>query len=201
MWNDRYLSFDVETSGFGSTARILEVAVVCFEKGVPIEEWSSLLSPEDLNWEDEKVMKALEVNHITKEACSGQPSFRDIVPVLHEWLKEPVWVAHGRDFDTRMLKQEFTREGYIFGFEPKLSICTMELSRHLQGHIHGHKLEDVALRWEVEFPEKHRALHDAKVCGLVLHKMSERGVLPPDDSVMESIVRSAVGARGPRRDK
>jgi len=199
MWNDSFISYDVETSGFGSSARILEVAVVRFEAGEPVEEWVTLLSPDDLNWEDEKVVKALEVNHITKEACEGKPQFKDIAVTLLEKLKTPIWVAHGRDFDTRMLTQEFIKAGFIFGASPEMSICTMELSRYLQSHIAGHKLEDTAGRWNVVLEEKHRALQDAKACGLILQNMLRAGAIPSDDRAMKDLVSRAIGARAVRR--
>src|SRR5579862_3534909 len=148
----RYVSFDCETSGFRSDARVLEIGCVLFEHGEPVDTWSSLIRPVGINWESEDVVEALGVNGLRREQFDGQPTFTEIFPRLFSYLRlARVWVAHNARFDLRMLNQEFQRNhGTNFPIVPQEgTLCTLTLERSLHPGVKGNKLEEVAVRWGV----------------------------------------------------
>ena len=174
---DTYVAFDTETTGFGPEARILEIGLVVFELGVLVHTWSQLLLPEGVDWENPKVQKALEVNHITRADLAGKPTFSEVMlDVLHEFSFD-LWVAHNAEFDVQMLSQEFARAGRKFE-PPPLTLCTMQLAGY-RTNAKGNKLADVAARYGVPQDGAHRAVVDATVCGSIFREMIRKDDLPP----------------------
>jgi DNA polymerase III subunit epsilon len=195
-WTDGWVALDTETTGLGSSARVIEVAVVTFEGGEPVGAWSRLLYPENVDWENEGVKKALEVNRITREQLQGQPTFEEILPDLLVELSHDVYVAHNATFDMRMLNAELQRVSRP-ALSPRLTICTKNLASHLNKTTEGNRLQDVAPRWGIKQASAHRAVVDALVCGQVLAAMARGGHLPPDDMEMGALcIKAAADWKG-----
>lgn len=193
LWADSYVAFDTETTGLGAQARVIEIAAVTFEKGIPVHSWSSLLWPGDsVDWEHPDVKGALEVNQITRKELEGKPSFEEVLPSLLVELSHSVWVAHNAEFDVRMLSQEMRRLDRTLRL-PELLVCTRNLSRHTCRKERGHRLADVAPRFDIVPDGAHRAVVDAEVCGKVLWSMVSRGLLPEDGEQLKSILVSYGG--------
>ncbi len=193
MWADEYVAIDTETSGVGTSARILEVAVVTFSKGEPVREWSRLLCPPDVDWTSPKVQEALAVNKLTYDELHGKPTFEEVLPDLLVELSCPVWAAHNMDFDLRMLTQELQRLSRP-ALSPQLLVCTLGLASRLNTSGGKNKLQDVAARFGVTQNGAHRAAADARVAGLILSAMFKQGHLPSDDGRMSEMCRQADSA-------
>lgn len=200
-WIDSWVSFDTETTGFSSEARVLELAVVYFEHGKPVETWSSFFNPPELDWLHPAVLDAQKVNGITKEMCEGAPSFREAIGDIMARLEVDVWVAHNLNFDKRMLGQEFQRAGYLFDHQPVVEVCTMCSSYQIHPSAQSHSLGATAERWGVIPESAHRAAVDAVATGQILQKMIESGHLPIPDLDVVSFQKEASVAwnRRPRR--
>jgi DNA polymerase III epsilon subunit-like protein len=188
MWSSSFVAIDTETSGFGPDARILEVAVVVFENGLPVHSFSRLICPPDLDWE--KSAEALSVNNLTKEALVGKPTFEETLPDLMVELAHPVWVAHNMPFDFQMLAQEWARLGRTLE-PPPLLLCTCRLAAFLSPMAQGNKLHQVAARYGVVQDGAHRAVVDAEVCGGIATSMVKQGKLPTDNDTMRMMMRQA----------
>lgn len=176
---DTFIAIDVETSGFGKDAQILELGVVHFWKGKVVRRWSSLVCPLGLSFEDEGVKRALAVNQIPIESLMYQAfTFKKTSPRLELEIGEPLWVSQNAAFEDRMLRQEYARLGHAdLPVRPELHVCTKELDLLLNPGIKGHKLEDLASRWGVEFKPTHRALEDAEACGHIFARMLDKAGL------------------------
>jgi DNA polymerase III epsilon subunit-like protein len=188
-WKNSYISLDTETSGVGTSARILEVAVVVFENGAPVHTYSQLFCP-DIDYTEPKVAEALSVNKLRYDDLHGKPTFEQALPDLLVELAHPVWVAHNMDFDFRMLRQEFERLGRPLE-PPPLRVCTMSLSSYLNPSVKGHKLGDVAGRCGVQQDGAHRAAVDATVCGHILTVFDKNAHFPEDLATMAEICKKA----------
>lgn len=184
-WPDNWVSIDVESSGFSHHARVLEVAAVSFEGGVPVHSFCSLLCPSEIDWDHEHVAGALETNGLTRDMLEGQPCFAEILPALMSELAQPVIVAHNTAFDLRMLRGEFDRLGKQLILPPTLLLDTMELSAFFNEGGGSNKLAEVAERYHV-VPDgaTHRALSDATMCGHILAEMLRQGLLPESEAAM-----------------
>lgn len=199
MQVDGFLAFDTETTGLDASARILEVAVVVFENDEPIHEWSQLLCPENVDWNDEKVKSALEVNKLTPDMLRGRPTFEQVLPDLLLELSHDIWVAHNAEFDIRMINQELARMQRP-ALTPPLVVCTKNLAAHLSPSAKGNRLYEVAARYNVPQEDAHRAAVDAATCGRVLAAMLREGRVPREDSGLREMCKTAgAGWRNRRR--
>ncbi len=185
-WPDNFCALDLETSGLSSHARVLEVAVVSFEGGVPVRSFSQLLCPQGIDWGHAQVVGALSVNGLTREMLQGQPAFDAIEEALMSELAQPVLVGHNVAFDLRMLRYEFERLGKpLFLPLTSLLLDTMELSAYLNEGEEGNKLAEVASRYKVVLEgDAHRALSDAMTCGHILSEMLRQGALPESEAAL-----------------
>jgi DNA polymerase III subunit epsilon len=191
-WNT-WVAFDTETTGLGSDARIIEIALVAFKDGEIVEQWDTLLEPEGVNWDDPNVQRALEVNKIERSKLAGAPKFGDVFHrlALH-FRSADVWVAHNAEFDLRMLDQEYKAlKGESFPIRPKLCLCTKLLSNQVHAHERSHRLDAVAPRWGVTPDGAHRAASDAITCGRILASMRTRNALPNDFGELEEFQKVA----------
>lgn len=190
MWTDGFVAFDTETTGLGSSARIVELACVTFERGVIAREWTQMFYPEDVDWGDPQVKKALEVNRIDPAELRDKPKFGDVLGDILLELSHSVWVAHNAVFDVKQIDQELQRLS-----RPALSlpfvICTKNLASRLNNSSAGNRLADVACRYGVMQEGAHRAAADAITCGRVLTRMAEQGLLPTEDEAMRTFCLQA----------
>jgi DNA polymerase-3 subunit epsilon len=148
-----YVAFDVETTGFGKSDRIVEIGFVAFKNDKVLEEWSTLINPL-------RDVGKTNIHGITPSMVSTAPLFEDIINDVFRMINGRVLVAHQFSFDARMLIQELIRastEGDIGkGF------CTMIASRRLLAGT-GDSLASTCAELGVESVEAHSALGDARM--------------------------------------
>ena len=183
-WWESFIAFDTETTGLYDDARVIDVAAVRFEKGKIVDHYWSLINPGDeVNWDDPGVQKAMAVNQLTREELKDAPSFEQVfAPLMAAFAQSPIWVAHNKAFDLRMIKAERMRLQQKLGKDladqvpkPAVVICTMLVDRILNPTKHHIKrnLASVCERRGVMPDSAHRALVDAEACGKVLWQMVE----------------------------
>jgi len=146
---------DIETTG-GSyrNSRVLEVAVIRYENGQVVQEFSSLVNPETYI-----PASITTLTGIHQDDVLDAPKFEDIADELYEILSGAVFVAHNVRFDYSFLKNEFAQVG--LQFSPKL-LCTVRLSRALYIGQKGHSLAKLIERHNIPVLARHRALDDAQ---------------------------------------
>ncbi|MBC7459284.1 GIY-YIG nuclease family protein [Candidatus Saccharibacteria bacterium] len=155
MFNYPVVFVDIETTG-GSyrTSRVLEVAVIRYENGVVVDEFSSLINPE------RHIPTVItSITGITEADIVGAPIFSDIADRFAEIMNGAVFVAHNVRFDYSFIKNEFALLG--MPFHPRL-LCTVRLSRSLYASEQGHSLAKLIARYDIPFMNRHRALDDAR---------------------------------------
>lgn len=102
MCRNKYAVLDFETTGFGSTDRIIEIGVVLLDKNLRVEEtWDTLVQPE-------RDSPNSFVHKIADEDVVGAPLFAGVSEKL------ATMVAHNASFEQRFLRQEFGRLGVIW---------------------------------------------------------------------------------------
>jgi DNA polymerase-3 subunit epsilon len=190
-WYNTFVAIDTETTGFGPTARILEIAAVTFENGQAVHSWSSLVCPPNVDWDNPKVQEALQVNHLTRETLHGAPTFDQVVPDLLLELAGGDVAAHNLSFDLQMVNQELTAAAHA-PLRPSMHLCTMTLSNFMSQGKLPNKLADVAARFNVSQPGAHRAVVDATVCGGILAAMAYEGRVPKSDDLMARLCDEAL---------
>ena len=146
---------DIETTG-GSyrNSRILEVAVIRYENGKVVDEFSSLINPETYI-----PSTITSLTGIHEADISNAPIFADIAERFAAIMDGAVFVAHNVRFDYSFIKNEFAL--IDMKFLPRL-LCTVRLSRYLYKFEQGHSLAKLIARYDIPFTSRHRALDDAR---------------------------------------
>lgn len=166
---NRYIAFDVETTGLSSvTDRIIELGAVLFEDGNPIKKFSSLVNPNQLISSE-----ATRVNKISNEMIQDAPQEKDIYPELVEFfddtlLGETIICAHNARFDMGFLANTLERLGYSGNIK---YIDTLKLSRDLIYGLDNYKQDTVADYFDIKNEDAHRAVTDAETCGKILYRL------------------------------
>jgi DNA polymerase III epsilon subunit family exonuclease len=164
LWDEiPILAIDTETTGFSENDRIVELGMVLLRGEEIIDEYQTFLDPGFSMPES-----ASEVNHITDKDLRSAPKFNDVLPEVMEWLcRGAPWVAHNAPFDMRMLSYDLPPNKWPEGVP---TLCTLEKAK-TRGHRRA-KLGNLAEHYGIEQTNAHRAVDDARVCGLIARKMT-----------------------------
>ena len=136
---------DIETTGFGKTDRILEIAIVLIDNGKIVDEWATILNPL-------RDVSNSHIHGITPDLFSLAPTFEELYNDISRILNDRIVVAHNLSFDQNMLNMEYKRipKEVIWG----QGICTLKKSKL--------KLDKACEKFNIENSLAHSALSDAK---------------------------------------
>ncbi len=155
---------DIEaTGGSPKTARIMEIAIIIHNGERVIEEFSTLVNPEQAI--DPFVIA---LTGISNEMVEHAPNFEAISKKILELTENRIIVAHNVRFDYNFLKNEFKRIGIRF---QRRFICTVKMSRKfLPGHS-SYSLGKLCKDLKIPIKNRHRALGDAAATAVLLEKL------------------------------
>lgn len=164
-----FVVLDLETTG-GSTATdaITEIGAVKVQGGERLGVLSTLVDPE------RPIPPTItSLTGIRDADVAGLPPIGGVLPMLLEFLRGSVIVAHNARFDVGFLNAALERRGY-----PRLdspSLCTVALARRLvRDEVRDLKLQTLAQHLRARTSPCHRALPDAEATVDVLHALIER---------------------------
>lgn len=155
-----FSAIDVETAN-PDTGSICQIGIAKFEGGELVEEWVTLVDPEDY-FDDVNVS----IHGIVPSMVRGKPKLPEIADHLRTHLESTVSVCHTH-FDRIALARAFTK----YGLQP-LSTSWLDSARVVRRTwtdlaYKGYGLANVCDRIGYEF-KHHDALEDAKAAGYVL---------------------------------
>jgi DNA polymerase III epsilon subunit family exonuclease len=147
---------DVETTGLSpKTSRVCELALIGFQGGSRVSQFSSLINP-GLPIPPETTR----IHGITDAMVKNSPAFSVLVPRLVALLEGSVIVAHNAGFDLSFIEMEFARAGLRL---PELPVIdTWHIARHLGG-FSNHRLGTIAKELDISAESWHRALGDVEM--------------------------------------
>lgn len=170
MFDKSLAIVDVETTGMSARYhRIIEIAIIRIEGNKISDTFTSLINP--------KVFIPPIITHITgiKESdLVDAPEFYKVKRKVTSLLKGATFVAHNVWFDYSFIKAELERVD--IPFESK-KCCTVRLSRRLYPEHRSHSLENIILRHNLAYKNRHRAYDDAHVLWQFLRKVKKE--IPP----------------------
>lgn len=145
---------DLETTGFGNSDRITEIAIIKFDDKEIISEYQSLVNPEKPIPDD-----IVKKTGITNEMVSTAPTFKEILDDLIPHLEfSRVIIAHNASFDKRMLSNQLRDNGISLSIPWE---CTMQLSKKMWPGRASHSLPNLCAALNIEHKNAHRAMADA----------------------------------------
>ena len=191
---------DVETTGFGATDRIVEIAIATLDPDTLaiVEEYDTLVNPlRDISAD------VSDIHGLTASHLEAAPTFQDIAPAIATRLNGAVLVAHNARFDLRMLDQEFRRAP--FPFDGGHSFCTCNAMGRLA-------LTDACARFDISIQDHHRALSDVRATAALYKALAHRKgdsvfkhcrvaqcPVPEQDVVVRTLRRESIGGSPIRR--
>lgn len=165
-----YAIVDIETTGgYAANNAITEVAIVLHDGNREVKRYETLVRPEQ---HIPRYIQAL--TGITDEMVAGAPDFGEIAPVVHEWLKGAVFVAHNVNFDYSFLKLQLQSCG--FDLQAK-KLCTIRLSRKVFPGVPSYSLGKLCQYLGIPNPNRHRAGGDATATTLLFERIMRAGGL------------------------
>lgn len=156
-----YVVFDLETTGFSpENDDIIEIGAVLVDRDDILERprFHRLVRPmKPIPW------RATMVHGIRDADVRGAPTLDVVLPEFLDFVGERPVVAHNIGFDMGFVQAAMRRHGLLW--LPPQEICTMQLSRRAFPRERSHKLDSVAERLGLHFPEgaRHRSVGDALV--------------------------------------
>ncbi len=162
-----YVIFDLETTGLSCRYnRIIEFGAVKVENGVITKQIDILINPEIHIPE-----KITSITSITDEMVENQPTIKEVMPQILDFIGDAILVSHNASFDVSYLQENLKNLGY-----PQLTngiVDTLALSRYLFPDSRRHSLGALCRNMEVFYDEEsaHRADYDASVLNEVWQAM------------------------------
>lgn len=146
-----YVVFDLETTGLGAGARVIEIAcVVLASDGSVISEIESLV---DAGGE----VGPAWLHGITPSMVAEAPRFAQVASLVERTLQGRIHVAHNLAFDRRILRHEFGLLGVSYPLTHG-GICTADLARRCLG---AGELAEACEILGIDHTNPHRAMPDA----------------------------------------
>ncbi|WP_300262026.1 PolC-type DNA polymerase III [Clostridium sp.] len=160
-FDDEYVVFDIETTGFSSkNDKIIEIGAVKLKGGEIVDSFSAFVDP--------KVnipYKITELTSITQNMVNGQPTIDEVLPKFMDFVGESVLVAHNASFDVGFIKKNLADMGKTLK-NPVMD--TVPLARYLYPDLKKVKLNIVAKHLGISLENHHRAVDDAKATAEIL---------------------------------
>lgn len=149
----RYFILDVETSGFGESAGICDIAWVEVDEDLnEIETVTSLIDPEV-----PITPSAMGVHHITNEMVENEPTISEFFTIVRDGriAGDVCLIGHRIEFDYGFVNPWFE--------SITTQLCTLRLARRFFPDLADHKLQTIRYALGLE-GDAHRAMGDVRTC-------------------------------------
>ncbi|MGQ7372123.1 bifunctional DnaQ family exonuclease/ATP-dependent helicase [Streptococcus suis] len=178
--SNRYTVVDLEATGTGIDAKIIQIGIVIVENGQIVETFSTDINPyEPL---DEHIV---DLTGITDKQLSQAPSLGQVAGQIYELLADAIFVAHNVTFDANLLAEALFFEGYELR-TPRVD--TVELSQVFFPTIDKYSLGNLSDKLDLGLDQAHTALADATATANLLLKIQEK-ILSLPKSMVEQLVQ------------
>lgn len=161
---------DLETTGGSPTdGRITEIGAVKVRGGEIIGEFQTFVNP------GQPIPAFITVlTGITQSMVETAPPEAAAVPMLLEFLRGSVFVAHNAPYDTGFLQGACDRLGLSWPRPQVIDTARLARSIMTRDEVPNHKLATLAQFFHATTTPNHRALADARATVDVLHGLMER---------------------------
>ena len=149
-----YAIVDIETTGgYAANNAMTEVAIVLHDGNRELKRYESLVRP------GMSIPRYVQVlTGISDEMVADAPHFEEIAPLIYEWLKDAIFVAHNVNFDYSFIKHQLKACGLDLDCK---KLCTVRLSRKTFPGAPSYSLGRICQHLGITIPNRHRAGGDA----------------------------------------
>ncbi len=162
---DRFVVFDLETTGMGKAAKITEIGAVKVEWGEITDRYSRLVTPE---MPISPVVERL--TGISDAMVASQPPIWEVLPEFLAFTEGLPLVAHNAPFDCAFL----FREAEALGLSLEVQVVdTLRLARRVFPKLPSYKLTFLTDYFCIAQSDAHRAWCDAEATAKLYLMMRE----------------------------
>lgn len=160
-----FVIVDLETTGLQPNLdSIVEIAAVKVVNGEIVDEKNTLVNPHIF-----VPQETTDITGITTEMLREFPAFEEIAEEYVNFMGEnAVFVAHNVDFDRNFLNSHLRRMQREELKTPYL--CTFKLAKVVHPNITKYGLGNLCELFNIELPQAHRAIHDARATAALFIK-------------------------------
>ena len=163
-FNDTFVVFDLETTGFSAEVdQIIEIGAVKIKNGEIVDNFSKFVNP--------KIPIPFRIEKLTgindSMVMEAEP-IEKILPEFLEFCGDAVMVAHNAGFDTSFIINNAERLG--IKYDPTI-MDTVLLAQFVIPNLHNYKLDTLCKHLAVSLENHHRAVDDAQATAYIYLKM------------------------------
>ncbi|WP_419156158.1 bifunctional DnaQ family exonuclease/ATP-dependent helicase [Streptococcus suis] len=164
--SNRYAVVDLEATGTGTDAKIIQIGIVLVENGEIIDSYATDINPYELL--DDHIKN---LTGITDQQLSQAPDFGQVASTIYDMIGDAIFVAHNVKFDANLLAEALFFEGYEL-LTPRVD--TVELSQLFFPTFEKYSLGKLAEHLELGLDQAHTAISDAMATARLLIKIQEK---------------------------
>lgn len=164
--SNRYAVVDLEATGTGADAKIIQIGIVLVENGEIIESYETDINPYELL--DDHIKN---LTGITDQQLSQAPDFGQVASTIYDMIGDAIFVAHNVKFDANLLAEALFFEGYEL-LTPRVD--TVELAQLFFPTFDKYSLGNLAEHLDLGLDQAHTAISDAQATARLLIKIQEK---------------------------
>lgn len=177
--SNRYAVVDLEATGTGTDAKIIQIGIVLVENGEIIDSYATDINPYELL--DDHIKN---LTGITDKQLEQAPDFGQVASSIYDMIGDAIFVAHNVKFDANLLAEALFFEGYEL-LTPRVD--TVELSQLFFPTFEKYSLGNLAEHLDLGLDQAHTAISDAMATARLLIKIQEKIKSLPQ-SIVEKIL-------------
>lgn len=164
--SNRYAVVDLEATGTGADAKIIQIGIVLVENGEIIDSYATDINPYELL--DDHIKN---LTGITDQQLEQAPDFGQVAGTIYDMIGDAIFVAHNVKFDANLLAEALFFEGYEL-LTPRVD--TVELAQLFFPTFDKYSLGNLAEHLDLGLDQAHTAISDALATARLLIKMQEK---------------------------
>lgn len=164
--SNRYTVVDLEATGTGADAKIIQIGIVLIENGEIIDSYATDINPYELL--DDHIKN---LTGITDQQLSQAPDFGQVAGTIYDMIGDAIFVAHNVKFDANLLAEALFFEGYEL-LTPRVD--TVELAQLFFPTFDKYSLGNLAEHLDLGLDQAHTAISDALATARLLIKIQEK---------------------------
>ncbi|HEL2496271.1 TPA: bifunctional DnaQ family exonuclease/ATP-dependent helicase [Streptococcus suis] len=164
--SNRYAVVDLEATGTGADAKIIQIGIVLVENGEIIDSYATDINPYELL--DDHIKN---LTGITDQQLEQAPDFGQVAGTIYDMIGDAIFVAHNVKFDANLLAEALFFEGYEL-LTPRVD--TVELAQLFFPAFDKYSLGNLAEHLDLGLDQAHTAISDALATARLLIKIQEK---------------------------
>lgn len=164
--SNRYAVVDLEATGTGADAKIIQIGIVLVENGEIIDSYATDINPYELL--DDHIKN---LTGITDQQLEQAPDFVQVASTIYDMIGDAIFVAHNVKFDANLLAEALFFEGYEL-LTPRVD--TVELAQLFFPTFDKYSLGNLAEHLDLGLDQAHTAISDALATARLLIKIQEK---------------------------